>query len=199
MITTFVKMAATFVSTVATNVLTAETNVLITETNVLVVNTIVLAANTNVLTVIFFEVTINTNVLATDTNVLMVNTNVLAVKTNVKTVAQKCKMELQVGKFIQIVEQLDLICCANLPQKWKIAQARYNCLNEPVSTNIKTNTTTYFTAHPFIASACGLTNINLPSLFSAINIMPLLSMPRILRGAKLATSVTCNPTTSSGV
>jgi hypothetical protein len=53
------------------------------------------------------------------------------------------------------------------------------------------------TPEPLAVSSSGLTNFSFP-LSSAIRIIPLLSMPLILRGARLATTTTCLPTMADG-
>ena len=57
----------------------------------------------------------------------------------------------------------------------------------------------YVTDAPELISFSGLTKCNFPSLSSAIKIMPLLSMPLIFLGARLATTTTCFPIISSGL
>ena len=57
---------------------------------------------------------------------------------------------------------------------------------------------TYEILLPAAMASLGCTKYNLPWASSAIKIIPLLSTPRILRGAKFATTTTCLPIMSAG-
>ena len=56
----------------------------------------------------------------------------------------------------------------------------------------------YTTGQPFFVSRSSVITPSEPSKFSAERIMPWLSIPRILRGGKLAMKQICLPTSSSG-
>lgn len=56
----------------------------------------------------------------------------------------------------------------------------------------------YFTWLPGFTSRSTVTTLRLPSAFSAESIMPWLSMPRSLRGGRLAMKHTCLPMSCSG-
>lgn len=56
----------------------------------------------------------------------------------------------------------------------------------------------YFTGLPGFTSRSAVTTLRPPSAFSAESIMPWLSMPRSLRGGRLAMKHTCLPTSCSG-
>lgn len=57
----------------------------------------------------------------------------------------------------------------------------------------------YFMVEPFFNALSGETKLKLPSRFSAIKIIPLLSMPFRVLGARLTSTDTCLPTISSGL
>lgn len=57
----------------------------------------------------------------------------------------------------------------------------------------------YLTTEPFFKSLSGETKLKLPSRFSAIKIIPLLSMPFKFFGARLTSTDTCLPIISSGL
>ena len=57
----------------------------------------------------------------------------------------------------------------------------------------------YFTHAPSAHLRSGVRRLSVPSGFSALRIMPWLSMPRSLRGGRLAMKHTCLPTSSSGL
>ena len=57
----------------------------------------------------------------------------------------------------------------------------------------------YFTHAPSAHLRSGVSTLSVPSGFSALRIMPWLSMPRNLRGGRLAMKHTCLPTSSSGL
>ena len=52
---------------------------------------------------------------------------------------------------------------------------------------------------PFVTTSCGVMKRILPSPCLAMRIMPLDSMPRILRGARFARMQICFPSMSSGL